>query len=124
MSLLLAGGIGTGLLVVPLLLTDLSDAADYRIVQAGSASNHLGLADPLIVRRFLYWGVCTSAVFCIWMTLAVRALMAGSVWLFPVFDIVSALLGFVVAGSLWLAFFPSKAAVAESTSSRAEGTHS
>jgi hypothetical protein len=74
----------------------------------------LGLADPLIVDRFFYWGVSTSAVFCIWLNLVVRALMLDSEWVLAISDLVSALLGFVVAGSLSLAPFPRRSAQAKS----------
>ncbi len=196
LSLILSGGIGTALLVLPLLLPDLSDDAIYAFLQTGSASNHvgfallflfvwrvfrpgevwalclflvsttmllvgamgaaitlvpgggvpgrtiapdlwfwmslnarfivygwatfesfhyygmlkrrlaLGLADPVIADRFFYWGVCTAAVFCIWVNLAIRAVMFDSDWVRSIADVVSALLGFVVAGSLSYAFFP------------------
>jgi len=201
MSMLLSGAIGTGLLVLPLLVPDPSIEAAYYSFQAGSASNHigfallflfvwrvfrprevwaaglftvstlvlwtggigtaihvmpgggipgrdippdlwfwlslcsrfvvygwatfesfhyyamlkrrlaLGLADPVVADRFFYWGVCTSAVFCIWLNLAARAAFMDLDWVLAVSDLVSALLGFVVAGSLSLAFFPRKNAV-------------
>jgi hypothetical protein len=198
LSLILAGGIGMALRVVPLLLPDMDEYAAYLFVLAGSVSQHLGyaflylfvwrvfrpretwaaclffvttgllvvggvgtaigltpggvlpgrtgpadlwfwvslgsrfvvyawatfesfhyhamlkrrlalgLADPVLVGRFFYWGVSTSAVFCIWVNLAVQALMLDSPWFASIPDIVSTLLGFVVAGSLSLAFFPRK----------------
>jgi hypothetical protein len=44
LSILLAGGIGTGLLVLPLLVPDPSIQAAYQSYQAGSFSNHIGFA--------------------------------------------------------------------------------
>lgn len=66
----------------------------------------LGLADPAVVSRFLYWGVCTSAVVCIWINFAVRETMTESQIVQASSNLVSAVLGFIVAGSLWFAFFP------------------
>ncbi len=75
----------------------------------------LGLAEEEIVDRFFYWGVCTSAVFLIWVNIAVVALVQGSSWVLATSNLVSALLGFVVAGSLFLAFFPMRRSTAESS---------
>ena len=210
LTLILAGGIGTALVVVPLLIPDLKIGTAYFFYQAGSASNHagfallflfvwrvfrpretwaiglyvistgvllvggigtavdlvpgggvpgrtippdlwfwmslnarivvyswatfesfhyyvmlkrrsaLGLADPLIADRFFYWGVSTGAVVCIWLNLAIRAVMMDSVWIRSISDVVSSALGFVVAGSLYFAFFPSKKRVSDRDSSSAE----
>ena len=210
LSLILSGGIGTALLVVPALRPDLGSYARFSFYQAGNASNHvgfallflfvwrvfrpremwaaclffvstaalliggvgtaidlvpgggvpgretapdlwfwmslnsrfvvyawatfesftyyvklkrrlaLGLSDPVIVDRFLYWGVCTSAVFCIWVNLAIRAVMFDSDWVRSISDVVSALLGFVVAGSLSYAFFPRENRIADLGSSSAK----
>jgi len=210
LSLILSGGIGTALLVLPLLAPDLSTYAKYVSYQAGSVSNHigfallflfvwrvfrpreawalclflvsttvllvggmgaaitlepgggvpgrtlapdlwfwmslnarfvvygwaafesfhyygmlkrrlaLGLADPVITDRFFYWGVSTAAVFCIWVNLAVRAVMFNSEWIRSIADVVSALLGFIVAGSLSYAFFPRTKRIADLDSARAE----
>jgi hypothetical protein len=66
----------------------------------------LGLAEEAVTSRFYYWGVCTSAVVVIWISAAARDLLAGSQALVALVEIVTPLMGFVVAGSLWLAFFP------------------
>lgn len=81
----------------------------------------LGLSDLRTANRFFYWGVCTSAVVGIWLNLGVE------VWAIGIFEyaelsrLISAVLGFVVAGSLSLAFFPGQAE-AETTSSEAAST--
>ncbi|MGH0030411.1 MAG: hypothetical protein ACQGVC_11520 [Myxococcota bacterium] len=65
----------------------------------------IGLADEAIARRFYYWGVCTTAVVCIWLNMALQQLAPADAGYLPWANLVSALLGFVVAGSLWRAFF-------------------
>ena len=69
----------------------------------------LGLADPTVVARFFHWGVCTAAVVCIWTTLAIQQLLDPAHPFQNATDLISALLGFVVAGSLRSAFFPRSA---------------
>ena len=70
---------------------------------AGRRRLRLGLADPLVVNRFLLWAIGLLAVFLIWVQLAfVMAAGADPRTTF----LGTALLGFVCAGSLWLAFFP------------------
>lgn len=63
----------------------------------------LGLADPAVARRFLHWGVSLSAVLGIWLTIILDRLTPRRTadWT----ELVSALLGFVVAAGLWKAFF-------------------
>jgi hypothetical protein len=56
MSLLLSGGIGTGLVVLPVLVPDLSAEAMYYSFQAGSASNHVGD----IASSFCLFGACSD----------------------------------------------------------------
>lgn len=68
----------------------------------------LGLAESSLVDRFYYWGVCNTAVVGIWVCSAwQRASRTGSdfsAWL----SLTIAALGFVVAWSLWRAFFPGR----------------
>jgi hypothetical protein len=63
----------------------------------------IGLTDPLVANRLLLWGVGLGAVLLIWINTAV-AMAQGTMhdprWL------LIATLGFICAGSLWLAFFP------------------
>lgn len=66
----------------------------------------LGLAEASVVSRFFYWGVCVSAVVCIWVNMAVQQVIANDPAVQASSHLVSAVLGFVVAGSLWVAFFP------------------
>lgn len=63
----------------------------------------LGLGDAAVAQRFYLWGVCSTAVLAIWLTVAVRWVLTGGTGEWA--GIISALLGFVVAGSLWKAFF-------------------
>ena len=67
----------------------------------------LGLVDTAVADRFLYWGVCTTAVTGIW-------IVVGTGWIWPNLfadwmRVLTAALGFVVAGSLAKAFFPGNA---------------
>jgi hypothetical protein len=62
----------------------------------------LGLSDPLVANRMLLWAIGLGAVLAIWVHEAVTLAMGGG----PGSYLVIALLGFVCAGALWLAFFP------------------
>lgn len=84
----------------------------------------LGLSDQSVVDRFFYWGVCTATVSVIWINLGVRSVMLDSELAQSISYIVTALLGFVVAGSLSLAFFPKKAQTSHSSEAGAEATPS
>jgi len=66
----------------------------------------LGLADPVVVNRFLLWGLGVLAVLGIWLDSARQLLAQGDA---QASDGVVAVLGFLCAGCLWLAFFPSAA---------------
>ncbi|HEB90518.1 MAG TPA: hypothetical protein ENI85_13185 [Deltaproteobacteria bacterium] len=66
----------------------------------------IGLADQEVVDRFFYWGVSTVAVCLIWINLGSRALFAESLAVQAMASIGTSILGFVVAGSLFRAFFP------------------
>lgn len=70
---------------------------------AGRRRLRLGLADPLVVNRFLLWAIGLFAVFAIWAQLAVVMVVGVDP---RVTFLGTALLGFVCAGALWLAFFP------------------
>ena len=70
----------------------------------------IGLGDPLTASRFNYWGVCTTAVVLIWANLAAEQLIPVVAEHPALTQLISALLGFVVAGSLSVAFFPRGAA--------------
>ena len=83
----------------------------------------LGLSDRNIVDRFFYWGVCTGAVVLIWINLGVRSVLLDVELAQAISFVVSALLGFVVAGSLSFAFFPGKTQTSDSQSSAAEISH-
>lgn len=86
----------------------------------------LGLADPRTASRFYYWGVCTSAVVGIWLTLGAEQLVPWVAARPVVSQLTSALLGFVVAGSLSIAFFPrgnAAAAQGGTANTPAEGPH-
>lgn len=74
--------------------------------RAGRRRVALGLADPLVVDRFRLWGIGLLAVEGIWMVLG---LARGLGWHFQATYVPTALLGFVCAGALWLAFFPPQA---------------
>lgn len=66
----------------------------------------LGLAHPLVVNRFLLWGLGLAAILSLWLYSAVTLLTGGagaSAWL------VRSTLGFLCAAALWLAFFPPEA---------------
>ncbi len=78
----------------------------------------IGLGDPLTASRFYYWGVCTTAVVLIWTNLAAEQLIPAVGDHQAITALISALLGFVVAGSLSFAFFPRDAA-AQTTSGAA-----
>jgi hypothetical protein len=62
----------------------------------------LGLADPLVANRMLLWTIGLGAVLAIWIHEGVTIVIGRG----PSTYLVLALLGFVCAGSLWLAFFP------------------
>lgn len=81
----------------------------------------IGLGDALTARRFTYWGVCTTAVVLIWANLAAEQLIPAVAEHPAVTQLVSALLGFVVAGSLSVAFFPRGAARAAESPADASG---
>lgn len=66
----------------------------------------IGLAQTDMVSRFFYWGVCTAAVELIWVAAAAQRIASPQSMIQPWVSVVSALMGFVVAGSLWQAFFP------------------
>lgn len=66
----------------------------------------LGLADPLVVNRFLLWGVGMAAILALWLHLAVTLAAGGGG---PAAWLVRSLLGLLCAVSLWLAFFPPEA---------------
>jgi len=68
----------------------------------------LGLADEGVVARFFYWGICTSAVVVIWIATAAQNLLLESEGLVAIAGLVTPMMGFVVAGSLWVAFFPKR----------------
>lgn len=70
----------------------------------------LGLADEVLVARFFHWGLCTSAVVVIWIAAATQDLFAGRDGVVALAGLVTPLMGFVVAGTLWLAFFPKRRA--------------
>lgn len=69
----------------------------------------LGLAEREVADRFFYWGVCTCAVELIWFTAAYQRIAVDVLAIEPSTSLVSAALVFIVAGSLWRAFFPSAA---------------
>jgi len=63
----------------------------------------IGIGDERTAYRFLQWGICTTAVVGIWICIAIA-------WSIPEVSadwtqVATALLGFIVAGSLWQAFF-------------------
>jgi hypothetical protein len=62
----------------------------------------IGLADPLVANRMLLWAIGLGAVLAIWVHEGVTLVVGRG----PATYLVVALLGFVCAGSLWLAFFP------------------
>ena len=66
----------------------------------------LGLLETAVVARFFYWGVSTLAIVFIWINVAAQQLLVEVAWVQASTDLISALLGFVVSGSLWVAFFP------------------
>lgn len=65
----------------------------------------IGLTDPLVANRMLLWAIGLGAVLAIWVHEAVT-LAAGGGQTTSFSYVVVALLGFVCAGTLWLAFFP------------------
>ena len=75
----------------------------YRMLKRRLA---LGLASEVIVNRFFYWGVSMGAVLGIWINIAITVLNLDLAWLVKINDLISAALGFVVAGAVYLAFFP------------------
>ena len=79
----------------------------------------IGLADVATANRFYYWGVCTAAVVCIWFNLLAEQFVPWLVENPALSQMLSAVLGFVVAGSLWIAFFPGSTS-AEATAVGAE----
>lgn len=83
----------------------------------------LGLADAAVASRFLYWGVSLSAVVVIWINTAVQQLMSGSEDVRWASLLITAVLGLLVAVSLWFAFFPRrpKAVASGGVSDAAEG---
>lgn len=68
----------------------------------------LGLAETSVVARFFHWGICTSAIVGIWINIAAQQLLVDFAWVQASTDLISALLGFVVSGALWYAFFPTR----------------
>ncbi len=66
----------------------------------------IGLAQQDVVDRFFYWGVSTVAASLIWINLAGRALFPDSLVVQAAVIFGTSILGFVVAGSLFRAFFP------------------
>ena len=74
----------------------------------------LGLANEEVVDRFFYWGVATVAVCGIWVNLASRAVFPDSIPVQATANFTTSMLGFVVAGSLFRAFFPMGSRVAAS----------
>jgi hypothetical protein len=52
--------------------------------------------------------VCTAAVVVVWISTAIHAISAESEGIVAVTALVTPVMGFVVAGSLWLAFFPKR----------------
>jgi hypothetical protein len=62
----------------------------------------LGLSDPFVANRMLLWAIGLGAVLAIWVHEAITLATGGG----PGSYLVIALLGFVCAGALWLAFFP------------------
>ena len=70
----------------------------------------LGLADPVMTSRFFYWGVCMTSVVGIWLNLIIVQLVPAFADQPAYSHLISAVLGFAVAGSLSVAFFPRAAA--------------
>jgi hypothetical protein len=62
----------------------------------------IGLTDPLTANRMLLWAIGLGAVLAIWLHEAATLALGGG----PGSYLVIAVLGFVCAGALWLAFFP------------------
>lgn len=65
----------------------------------------IGLTDPLVANRMLLWAIGLGAVLAIWVHEA-ATLAAGGGQTTSFSYLVVAVLGFVCAGTLWLAFFP------------------
>ncbi len=65
----------------------------------------IGLAEESLVSRFWYWGICMSASFLIWVVMLVDEAVAQADVLAEISTVITALLGFVLAGSLHQAFF-------------------
>lgn len=84
----------------------------YRLMKRRSA---LGLADEAVASRFFHWGVAMTAVLGIWINMSLRQIAPSSELLQSSSNLLTAFLGFVVAGALWMAFFPSEK-TSESTS--------
>ena len=80
----------------------------------------IGLGDPETANRFFYWGVCTAAVVCIWATLVAEQMVPAVAASRGAIELSSALLGFVVAGSLSLAFFPGRRQTADASAGAAQ----
>jgi len=87
--------------------------AAYTWAVAEAAREHLaarrrcaiGLTDPLVANRMLLWAIGLGAVLAIWIHEA-ATLAAGGGQAASFSYLVVAVLGFVCAGTLWLAFFP------------------
>lgn len=75
----------------------------------------LGLAEQATVDRFFYWGLSNVAIEGIWVGMALRRVVdiesAAASWL----EIVTAVLAFVVAWTLWKAFFPRQRSLSKPT---------
>ena len=66
----------------------------------------LGLVDVEVVDRFFYWGVSNAAVCFIFVNNAIRSLTIDMEWVRPVSNLMTAVLGLVVAATIFMAFFP------------------
>lgn len=128
LGVLAVGGVGLGLTLVPgesisrpegpartwLMISLFARVAGYLWAAIESFRYHamlkrrlkIGLGDPETANRFFYWGVCTAAVVCIWATLILEQVVPAMAANRGAAELTSALLGFVVAGTLSLAFFP------------------
>lgn len=66
----------------------------------------IGLAEPLLVNRFLLWGIANATVVGIWGEIAWSMLGRETANLSDASYLRLALLGFACAATTWLAFFP------------------
>ena len=69
----------------------------------------IGLAEPLMVNRFLMWGIANATVVGIWGEVAYSMAGQAAAVMSDASYLRLALLGFACAATTWLAFFPPRA---------------